>query len=62
MARFRAASGIWLGTAVAVDSILCSILCMELWWARRKLSMKGTKVQEFMSRLIVSKILDKADV
>lgn len=54
MDRFAKRMSAWLWTAMAVDIVLSSALCTELWWARKKLSIRGGSMHEIVTRMIVS--------
>ncbi|WVQ94087.1 hypothetical protein IAU59_001165 [Kwoniella sp. CBS 9459] len=50
---FSVVEQIWLGGSTAVDLLLSLVLCIELWWARQKLGMKGGVMREIVTRLIL---------
>ncbi|OCF34936.1 hypothetical protein I316_03483 [Kwoniella heveanensis BCC8398] len=50
---FTVVEQIWLGGSTAVDLLLSLVLCVELWWARQKLGMKGGVMREIVTRLIL---------
>nr|ODO02147.1 hypothetical protein L204_00874 [Cryptococcus depauperatus CBS 7855] len=50
---FTTAQLVWLSTSTAVDLVLSVVLCGELWWARRKLSMQGGVMRVIVTRLIL---------
>ncbi|WVF66492.1 hypothetical protein IAT40_001232 [Kwoniella sp. CBS 6097] len=50
---FSVVEQIWLGGSTAVDLVLSLVLCIELWWARQKLGIKGGVTREIVTRLIL---------
>jgi hypothetical protein len=45
---------VWLSTSAAVDIVLSLVLSLELWWARRKLAVKGGLMAKVINQLMVS--------
>ena len=54
--RFQRAEVLWLTTSSFVDVVLSMALCLELWWARKKLATSGGAMQKVVTRLIVSQV------
>ncbi|KAL7420189.1 multisubstrate pseudouridine synthase 7 [Cryptotrichosporon argae] len=50
---FHKAELLWLGTSVAVDVLLSSLLCVELFWARRQLAIAGGRMGSLVNSLIL---------